>query len=162
MCCALVESLTPDILKFNLASQECITDEHVDTLVCRCNKITELDLSFTKITNDSVESIVKHLNCLEKLNVGYTNIDFSILHQLNSIPTLKSLHFGHFNRSKFLGLKEDTEAIKKIKLQLPHISINEGYTNIADPTKRCVNGSVDLDWFWEIKAKKQDLFRETY
>ena len=158
--CAFVENLTPDILKLNLASQEFITDEHVDTLVCRCNKITELDLSFTKITNDSVESIMKHLNCLEKLNVGYTNIDFSTLLQLKSIPTLKSLHFGRFIRSKE-GLKEDSEAIKKIKLQLPHISINEGYTNIADPTK-CVNGSVDLDWFWGIKAKKQDLFRETY
>ena len=154
--CALVESLTPDILKLNLASQKYITDEHVDTLVRRCNKITELDLSGTKITNDSVGSIVKHLNCLEKLNVRYTNIDFSTLLQLKSIPTLKSLHFDRLIRSK-----EDTEAIKKIKLQLPHISINEGYTNIAGPTKR-LNGSVDLDWFWEIKAKKQDLFRETY
>ena len=154
--CAFVESLTPDILKLNLASQECITDEHVDTLVRRCNKITELDLSFTKITNDSVESIMKHLNCLEKLNVGYTKIDFSTLLQLKSIPTLKSLHFGRFIQSK----GENTEAIKKIKLQLPHIRINEGYTNIADPTK-FVNGSVDLDWFWEIRAKKQDLFRET-
>ena len=153
--CAFVESLTPDILKLNLASQKYITDEHVDTLVRRCNKITELDLSGTKITNDSVGSIVKHLNCLEKLNVRYTNIDFSSLFQLKSIPSLKSLHFDRLIRSK-----EDTEAIKKIKLQLPHISINEGYTNIAGPTKR-LNGSVDLDWFWEIKAKKQDLFRET-
>jgi len=150
--CALVESLTPDILKLNLASQKLITDEHVDTLIRRCKKITELDLSGTKITNDSVESIVKHLNCLEKLNVRYTNIGFYTLLQLKSIPTLKSLHFG---------CKEDTEAIMKIKLQLPHISINEGYINIAGPTK-CVNGSFDLDWFWEIKAKKQDLFRETY
>jgi len=159
--CALVENLTPNILKLNLASQE-VTDEHVHTLVSRCNKITELDLSFTGIANDSVESIKKHLNCIEKLDVYYTRlIDFSSLLQLKSIPTLKSLRFGC---STLRRSKEDAEAIqetiKNMKLQLPHISINEGYTNIAYPSK-CVNGSVDLDWFWEIKAKKQELFRET-
>ena len=146
--CALVESLTPGIMKLNLASQKYITDEHVDTLVRRCNKITELDLSGTKITNDSVESIEKHLNCLEKLNVRYTNIDFSSLFQLKSIPSLKSLHFDRLIRSK-----EDTEAIKKIKLQLPHISINEEYLHIAKPSKVYVK-----DWFWEIRSKRQDLF----
>ena len=26
--------------------------------------------------------------------------------------------------------------------------------------KKKVNGSMDLDWFWEIKAKQQDLFHE--
>ena len=152
--CALVENLTPGILKLNLANQK-VTDEHVHTLVSRCNKLTELDLSFTEITNGSLESIVKHLNCLEKLNVHYTNIDFSTLLKLKSIPTLKSLRFG-----RSFGSKEYTEMTKNMKLQLPHISINEGYTNIAYPSK-CVNGSVDLDWFWEIKAKKQELFRET-
>ena len=35
---ALVENLTPSILKLNLACQE-VTDEHLHTLVCECNKI---------------------------------------------------------------------------------------------------------------------------
>ena len=160
--CALVENLTPGILKLNLASQE-VTDEHVHTLVSRCKKLTELDLSFTGIT--SVESIAKHSNCIEKLNVSYTKIDFSSFLELKSIPTLKSLRFGlgtkgrsnEYNESIQETIKETT---KNLKLQLPHVSINEGYTNIAYPSK-CVNGSVDLDWFWEIKAKKQELFRET-
>ena len=163
--CALVENLTPGILKLNLASQE-VTDEHVHTLVSRCIKLTELDLSFTEITNGSVESIMKHLNSLEKLDVRYTKIDFSSLLQLKSIPTLKSLRFG---RSTLGRSKEYTETIqeaikettKNMKLQLPHISINEEYTNIASPSK-CVNESVDLDWFWEIKAMKQQLFRKTF
>ena len=47
--CALVDNLTPNILKLSLCSQS-VTDEHVNTLVRRCNKITELDLSFTEIT----------------------------------------------------------------------------------------------------------------
>jgi hypothetical protein len=90
----------------------------VNTLVRRCNKITELDLSFTSITNDSVESIGIHLHSLEKLDVRYTDIDFSTLLQLKTIPTLKTLRcFGQG--------KEDSEKTHNLKLQLPHVSINE-------------------------------------
>ena len=103
--CALVKNLTPNILKLNLSGQPFVNDEHVNTLVQRCNKITELNLSETSITNDSVESIVEHLNFLEKL----------------------------------------------------YLSITEDSLQIAEPTKE-VNGFIDHDWFWEIRAKQQDLF----
>ena len=157
--CALVENLTPGILKLNLSSQECVSDKHVTTLVRRCNKITELDLSFTDITNDSVKSIIKHLNCLEKLDVGSTKIDVSTLLELKSIPTLKILRCSFEDEEP--PFEEDAEAIKNLKLQLPHIRINEDYLNIACPTKE-MNESIDQDWFWEIKAKQQDLFPEAY
>ena len=155
--CALVDTLTPDILKLNLSSQECVSDKHVTTLVRRCNKITELDLSFTDITNGSVDSIIGHLNSLEKLSVHYTKIDFSTLLQLKSIPTLKILccSFG-LRRSE-----ENIEKIKNLKLQMPHIRINEDYLHIACSTKE-VNGSIDPDWFWEIEAKQQELFPKAY
>ena len=92
----------------------------MNTLVRRCNKITELDLSGTSITNDSVESIIKNLRSLEKLDLGYTNVDFSSLLQLKSIPSLKMLFcFDHRNT------KEYTENTKNLKLQLPHININD-------------------------------------
>ena len=156
---ALVANLTPDILKLNLASQQFVTDEHVNTLVRRCNNITELDLSFTDITNDSVKSIIKHLNCLEKLDVGSTKIDVSTLLELKSIPTLKILRCSFEDEEP--PFEEDAEAIKNLKLQLPHIRINEDYLHIASPTKE-VNESIDQDWFWEIKAKQQDLFPEAY
>ena len=160
---ALVVNLTPDILKLDLSSQECVTDKHVNTLVCRCNKITELDVSFTEIGNDSIKSIIKHLNCLEKLDVGSTKIDFSTLLQLKSIPTLKILHcsFEDELTPPDEDLEEDAEEIKNLKLQLPHIRINEDYLHIACQTKE-VDGSIDQDWFWEIKAKQQDLFPEAY
>ena len=97
-----------------------------------------------------MESIVKHLNSLEKLDVEHTNIDFSTLLQLKSIPTLKILRwFGH------------PEEIKNLKIQLPHISINEEYLYIAVPTKK-VKDPIDLDWFWEIKAKQQTLFPKVH
>ena len=116
--CALVNNLSPNILKLQLGSQQSVGDKHVNTLIRRCNKITELDLSFTSITNQSVESIGIHLNYLEKLDVRYTDIDFSTLLQLKTIPTLKVLRcFGQG--------KEDSEKINNLKLELPHVSINE-------------------------------------
>ena len=118
--CALVENLTPNILKLDLGYQKCVEDKHVNTLVRRCKKITELDLKSTSITNDSVKSIIEHLNYLEKLDVSNTNVDFSMLLQLKSIPTLKVLRFGWYK-------KEDPEEIKNLKLRLPHVRINEEY-----------------------------------
>ena len=109
--CALVDNLTPNILKLNLASQRFVRDKHVNTLVRRCNKITELDLSLIFITNDSILSIVKHLKFLEKLSVSC--LDFTTLVQLKSIPTLKILH-----------CHVDPKCRMDLKLQLPHISIN--------------------------------------
>ena len=149
--CALVNNLTPKILKLNLGSQQCVYDEHVKTLVRRCNNITELDLSATSITNDSIEVIVKHLNSLEKLDLNFTWIDrvgyISPVLQFKSIPTLKILRC-------FYG---KTEKIKNLKLQLPHISINEEQLHIACSTKE-ENGDMVPCWFWEIRAEEQDLF----
>ena len=119
--CALVDNLTPNILKLNLGLQHHIKDEHVNSLVHRCNKITELDLSATLITKDSIESIVRHLNSLEKLDLNFTDIDLSKILLLKSIPTLKILHC-------FYG-SENTEKIKNLKQQLPHISVNDYCSN---------------------------------
>ena len=148
--CALVDNLTPNILKLNLGYQKCVKDKHVDSLVQKCNKITELNLSGTSITNDSIESIIKHLIFLEKLDVVDTNLDFSTLLQLKSIPTLKILRC-------FCPIKkEDTEKIKNLKLKLPQVVINEEFLYIACP--RNVNGSIDLDCVWEIRAVQKKLF----
>ena len=152
--CAVVDNLTSNILKLHLGFQKCVKDKHVNTLVRRCKKITELDLKSTSITNDSVKSIIEHLNYLEKLDVSNTNVDFSMLLQLKSIPTLKVLRFGWYK-------KEDPEEIKNLKLRLPHVRINEEYLHIACPTKS-VNGSFDLDCVWEIRVEQQKLFRRSH
>jgi hypothetical protein len=99
-------------------------------------------LSFTKIGNDSIKSIIKHLKCLKKLDVGSTKIDFSTLLQLKSIPTLKIL------RCSFRWRTEPTKKIKDLKLQLPHIRINEDYLHIACSTKEW-KGTIDPDLFPE-------------
>ena len=44
-----------------------------------------------------------------------------------------------------------------LKQQLPHIRITEDNFHIACSSKE-VDNSIDPDWFWEIRAKQQDLF----
>ena len=119
------------------------------TLVKRCNKITHLDLEETLITNDSLQSIIQHLNTsLEELDVNHTEIDFDALLQLKSVATLKRLVCG-------LG----DESFKNLKLQLPHVRVRiiDELLHIAW-SKNIVNGSFDRDWIWDIRAKQEDLF----
>ena len=91
---ALVDNLTPTVLKVGLNNQKNVKDEHVKKLVERCNKITHLNLSFTGITNDSVQIIVKHLTkTLEKFDLCGTmhTLDIAAMFKLKSMPTLKTL-----------------------------------------------------------------------
>ena len=175
---ALVDNLTPRILKVNLRGEDNLHDEHVKKLVKRCNNITHLDLSDTSITNDSVCSIIEKLKAsLEKLDVSYTNVDFATLLQLRSMPALKTLicfdpYYGDED-----SLDEDdpdddhTEDIENLKQQFPHIRINEQKKiYIAEPFKinagprmryalfKLLKKFSDFGWTWEIKAKLQDLF----
>jgi len=151
---ALVNNLTPTILKVALGLQKNIQDEHVKKLVKRCNKITHLDLAGTKITNDSVHSIIEHLKTsLEELNVHGTDVDFTSLLELKSMPAMKTLIcFDPYNND------DHAEDIENLKQQLPNIRINkEEELSIARSCKT-VNESMDFDWIWEIRSKEQDLF----
>ena len=150
---ALVDNLTPTILKVDLEYQCNFQDKHVKELVKRCNKLTHLGLMFTRITNDSMHSIIKHLNTsLEILSVSKTKVEFAALLELKSMPTLKNLIC-------WFDINND-ENIKTLKLKLPHISISkERCLFIASPIKRPFDQflHIDEDWIWEIKAKRQDL-----
>jgi hypothetical protein len=50
---AMVNNLTPKIWKVDLGFRYNLKDKHVKLLVERCNRITELTLSFSSITKDS-------------------------------------------------------------------------------------------------------------
>jgi len=166
---ALVDNLTPTILKVSLTWQNNLQDEHVKKLVKRCDKITHLDFRETSITNDSVHSIIEQLNTtLEGLNVFQTFVDFATLLELRSMPALKTLICGTFDAPLFpdgrqeRGMNdEDTENLKQ---RLPHISIinEERYLYIAKPFKKCLTfecrNDEDSDWIWEFRVKEQNLF----
>jgi F-box and leucine-rich repeat protein 1 (S-phase kinase-associated protein 2) len=146
---AIAYNLTPKIMKVDLSNNKNLKDRHVETIIKRCNKITELKLSFTSITKKSVDSIVTHLNSsLEKLDVFYTEIDSTALLQLRSVGTLNVLNcFDKIN-----GMKGQEEYLRK---NLPQVSINEESYSIATSTSDTV---LFPDYeFWEIKAKAQKL-----
>ena len=143
---ALVYNLTPKIMKVDFSSNHTVLkDRHVMTLVERCQKITELNLSFTSITNDCVDSIATHLNSsLEKLDVSHTKIDSTALLELKSVGTLKVLRCSVKNIKKRRNLRKN----------LPQVIINkdEYLSSIATST----SDTVDYEnGFWEIKAKAQ-------
>ena len=160
---AIVNNLSPKILKVDLSYNGNLEDSHVMALVKRCSKITELNLSGTSITNNSVDSIAKHLDSsLEKLDVSDNIIDSTALLQLGTVRTLKVLNC----------LKEEKiDEIENLRKNLPELSINKEYVIIAtpnamsdpdpDPIIRLPNVvSSYEDGFWEIKAKQQELFTE--
>ena len=79
----LVENLPRNIEKLSLSAIG-LTDEHVKTLVKRCKKITDLELSKCgNITEDSLTSIVEHAKQLVKLNVSDANIGISLVQGTN-------------------------------------------------------------------------------
>jgi hypothetical protein len=165
---ALVDNLTPTVLKVALDDQDNLKDEHVKTLVKRCNNITHLDLSCTSITNDSVQSIIKHLkSSLENLDVTRTNVDFVTLFQFKTMPLLKTLiFFADENMEEdFENLEQQLSHIRLISItHIRLISINGdlGHLYIAKPVKRIFRvyySFIDNDWIWEIRAKEQHVFK---
>jgi hypothetical protein len=137
---ALVDNLTPTILKVNLGYQENLQDEQLKKLVKRCNKITHLGLNDTKITNNSVHNIIEQLKAsLEQLDVSYNNLDFATLLQLKSMPALKALIFGSSKDGH-------AEVIENLKQKLRCISINEDqfFYYIACPFKPIDRGGADM------------------
>ena len=155
----IVNNLSPKILKVDLSYNDSLEDCHVMALVKRCCKITELKLSSTSITNNSVDSIAKHLDSsLEKLDVSDTEIDSTALLRLGTVRTLKILNCLH-------GWKIDE--IENLKKKLPQLSINKEYVIIATPNAvsnpdqniRLPNSVSSFeDGFWEIKARQQEMF----
>jgi len=119
-----VNHLSPKLEKLSFEFEKHIRDDHFLILVTRCNKLKELNFARTSITDSSVLNIKRHLwSTLEKLDVSYSEIKFSTLIQLKSMPKLKVLRCKHLS----------SDEIEKLKKEIPHASINEEDFNIACP-----------------------------
>ena len=112
----LAKNLTPKIKRLNLYYQRDLKDEHVNALVRRCNKITDLNLDGTAISKVSLMSIIANLkHTLEKLRLpGWQNIHHKSLIQLKSLTRLKFLD---------CDLTCDCCGFKSLRKRLPHVSI---------------------------------------
>ena len=110
----LVNNLTPKVEKLSLMWVHSVHDEHVTTLVQRCNKLLELNLQGTSITNTSINNIILHQKFnMEALNVsGCFKITFEKFFELKSMPRLRRL--------TCLGLRHGKER-EILKKQLPNV-----------------------------------------
>ena len=93
-----------------------MTDEQVEKLVSRCNRITNLSLdSNEKLTDASITSIINHLkHSLEGLEIACDEISFEKVLELKSMPKLRVLNYG-FKSWHTMVLRK----------KLPHLMINQ-------------------------------------
>ena len=94
-----VSALSPNVETICLAGNgdTSMTDAQIEVLVCRCNKITELDLDDAMLLTDaSITSIIKHLKqSLRYLDLSHCpKISFEKVLELKSMPKLRILKYG--------------------------------------------------------------------
>ena len=133
----LVSGLSPEIEKVSLPGNDEVTDEHIETLVSRCNKITALDIGsgygrriqycdISCLTNNAITSILNHLKNLTELDVtGCSNITLEKVLELESLQ-LQVLNFG-FNKEMNSKYLDEMPGLMK---KLPHLIINKKENDI--------------------------------
>ena len=133
----LANNLTSKVEKLNLGCLTNMTDDHVKTLVRRCDKLSVLILQNNWITNSSLTHIIKYLpNTLEKLDVLWCyELTYNKLMELKSMPSLKVLNcLNHLHKlSKELHIEEmpGVRFNEEISADEREFSSNEGIWNIA-------------------------------
>ena len=142
----LCSSLTPKIKKLDLFQMSFLYDKHVKKIVTQCNKITELVLGgcMTSLTRKSLNFIIEHLqSTLVKLDLENENIEFDF-DDLLKLKSMEKLTVFCYNSKWFTK-------------QLPNLWIrfNPGNIIIASP---CHPQLHQHQGFWEIKAKREELF----
>ena len=165
----LANNLNKEISKLCLQSEENLTDEHVKALVGRCKKLTALDLGDTKITDESLNSIIENLKpALEELDISYTKIarDFRKTEQKLFGVTIDIAIPVHYI-TKLFELNSMTQLsnlicrpikdndIANLRSELPNVCINQGCLKIANSDQVY----EPMDGFWEMDARQLKLFQ---
>jgi len=136
----LVRNVSIQLRKISLNSQKNVRNEHIATLVTRCNDIKDLELfGDSGITNNSLDIIMKGLLKLEKLDISLTQIDLTKILELRLMPELQYLNCQHV---KTVG------DIKTLKKMLPHLTINQERFKIADRSQTL----EPEQGFWDVHA----------
>ena len=142
----LAENVTTKLEKLSFSNLKSVRNEHVEILVKRCVKLTELNLNGTKVDNRLISSIYQNLENLEKLDVTHTDIVSAKLHELKSLTKLKVLN--SLNLTK--GGK------KSLKKQLPQVCLNQEELKIATSWQKFKREYG----FWEIHAVQIQTFKD--
>ena len=92
----MIDSLPPNLLKIELSDFDDLSDLHIEKLVRKCNKLTEISLCYTNVTNQSVNTVVKHLkNSLQVLDLQHCkniNLD-NIFEAVRNLTQLNILYY---------------------------------------------------------------------
>ena len=150
----LVNNLTPQVEKLSIGSLRNLKDEHVKTLVARCNKLSVLNLKNTTITNDSLTYIIRSLqHTLEKLNINLCEgITYAKVTELRSMPKLRVLNFGR--RWDIGGRVELSDGEKEnLKKLMPLVRF--GAPICADERKL-----LPADGIWDVEGKQFEYFKK--
>ena len=150
----LVSNLTSKIEKLSLSDMPMLRDEHIKTLVTRCNKMTELNFGGrTSITRHSLNFVIEHLqSTLVKLSLRFGNVVLDS----NDFLKLKSME-----KLKYLCYYEAKDAVnmQMLKKMLPNLQIDFHTANIriASPRPNWVGSVIgDHHGFWEINAEAEE------
>ena len=144
----LAENVTTKLEKLSFSNWKSVRNEHVEILVKRCVKLTELNLNGTKINNRLISSIYQNLENLEKLDVTDTDIVSAKLHELKSLTKLKVLNSLNFT-------KGEKESLKK---QFPQVCLNQEELKIATSWQKFKREYG----FWEIHAVQIQTFKDRF
>ena len=142
----LAENVTTNLKKLSFSNLKSVRNEHVEILVKRCDKLTELNLNGTKVDNRLISSIYQNLESLEKLDVTDTDIVSAKLHELQFLTKLKVLN--SLNLTK--GEK------KSLKKQLSQVCLNQEELKIATSWQKFKREYG----FWEIHAVQIQTFKD--
>ena len=144
-----IENLTPKIMKLSLLNQNNVRDEHVKTLLTRCNRITEFNICSFKITYIVATYVAQTLsNSLVKLGIelpmSTRRISRAMLNELKSMSKLKHVCIPPWNY------------YEELKVLYPFIDFSEQRFQIAMPYSN--NEQETKFKLWDICAKQSDLF----
>ena len=135
----MIDYFPPSLLKVDLSLCNNLSDFHIENLTQKCNKITEISLWGTKVTNQSVIIIVKKLkNSLEVLDlIDCDNINLvNIFEAVGSLPKLKYLHYrvhtGINPPYNCFSLNKLCQSCERLKNERPGLFIiGDPYSDIA-------------------------------
>ena len=162
----ICSNLTSKIEKLDFSDQPNFGDDQLETLLKRCNKMTELSIEFTDVSDDSLKLIPDTLSqTLRKLKVCDVDISFSCLKKIASTSSnllfISNIELSDVEKEEMMKCvpqrveklsKEEIEVRKKEAKDLKdHFFANLG---IAYPY-RSYDYDKCKDGFWEIKAKQR-------
>ena len=166
----ICSNLTSKIEKLDFSDQSNFGDDQLETLLKRCNKMTELSIEFTDVSDDSLKLIPDTLSqTLRKLKVCDVDISFSCLKKIASTTSklrilISNIELSDVEKEEMTRIYNDVsqrvEKLSKEEIEVRNKEVEDlkddffANLGIAYPY-RSYDYDKCKDGFWEIKAKQR-------